>query len=51
MRSLFNALEKRRKFNAACRELRQMSDRELNDLGFSRADIPDVVSGRKRFDA
>lgn len=43
---IFSLLERRR-YAQAERELRAYSDRDLADLGLSRADIPDAVRGRR----
>ena len=36
-----------RRLRRAERELDAMSDRDLNDLGIARVDIPDAVRGRR----
>lgn len=41
--SVADAYEKRRKFNATLRELQALSPRELDDLGLSRSDLPDIA--------
>ncbi len=48
MRNLWKAVEDWRSYNRQCRELEQLSDRELNVLGISRTDIPAVIRGERR---
>ena len=50
MKSVFKSIQQRRAHNRACRELNNLSDRELADLGIFRADIPSVVAGNRRLD-
>lgn len=38
-----NAINNRRRVNATIRELRRLTDRDLADLGMSRADIVDIA--------
>ena len=50
MKSVFKSIQQRRAHNRACRELNNLSDRELADLGIFRADIPSVVAGNRHLD-
>lgn len=38
-----NALKRRSNYNLTCKELDKLSDRELRDLGLSRADIKHIA--------
>ena len=46
--NLFRAIQKNREMRRARYELESLSDHELADLGIFRADIPSVVSGKRR---
>ena len=41
--SFLKFLQSRRRYNASLRELSQLGDRELADIGISRSDIPRVA--------
>ncbi len=43
MTSLQSSFRNWRKYRSTCNELYRMSDRELNDIGISRGDIPFVA--------
>lgn len=45
--SLKQSFNNWRQYRNTCNELYQMSDRELNDIGLARADIPFVARRRK----
>ena len=46
--NLFKALKRSRQMSRARNELESLSDRELADLGIFRADIPSVISGKRK---
>jgi len=46
--NLFRAIQRSREIRRARNELERLSDHELADLGIFRADIPSVVSGKRR---
>ena len=41
--AVFNFLQSWRRYNTSLRELYQLGDRELADIGISRSDIPRVA--------
>jgi uncharacterized protein YjiS (DUF1127 family) len=41
--AIFNFLRSWRRYNASLRELSQLGDRELADIGITRSDIPRVA--------
>jgi uncharacterized protein YjiS (DUF1127 family) len=41
--SLFRFLQSWRRYNTSLRQLSQLGDRELSDIGISRSDIPRVA--------
>lgn len=43
LKAIMNALKRRSNYNLTYKELYKLSDRELRDLGLSRADIRDVA--------
>ena len=48
MRNIWKAVEDWQSYRRQYRELAQMSDRELNELGISRSDIPAVLRGERK---
>ncbi|MEM9105935.1 MAG: DUF1127 domain-containing protein [Pseudomonadota bacterium] len=45
--SLKNSFSNWRQYRNTCKVLNRMSDRELNDIGLERADIPSVARREK----
>jgi len=43
MKSLFGIVRAWRRYNTSLRELSNLSDRELADIGISRSDIPRIA--------
>ncbi len=51
IKTLTTKLNAWKRFRESVRELERLTDRELNDLGISRCDIPDVVRQGARLSA